>query len=64
MTVLNFIWIGYYDYNFKAATMEFNPIPKYVWMIAAFNMFIAYTLDGIDGKQARRIGLSGPVSLN
>lgn len=44
LTVLNFILIGYYDYHFKAATLESNPIPKVVWIVAAFNMFIAYTL--------------------
>ena len=61
LTVVNFILIGCYDYHFKAATFESNPIPKVIWIIAAFNMFTAYTLDGLDGKQARKIGISGPV---
>lgn len=30
-------------------------------MMAAINLFIAYTLDGIDGKQARRTGTSTPL---
>lgn len=29
--------------------------------MAAINIFLAYTLDGVDGKLARRIGLSGPL---
>lgn len=55
--------LSYYDYHFYAGTMEPGtvPIPRWVWAMAAINIFLAYTLDGIDGKQARRIGLSGPL---
>lgn len=38
-----------------------KPVPSWVWLCTAVNIFLAYTLDGIDGKQARRIGLSGPL---
>ncbi|XP_053693053.1 ethanolaminephosphotransferase 1 isoform X2 [Sabethes cyaneus] len=61
LTVVNFFLIGYYDFGFTAATLERNPIPDWVWILAAINLFVAYTLDGIDGKQARRTGTSGPL---
>ncbi|XP_055638262.1 ethanolaminephosphotransferase 1 isoform X2 [Toxorhynchites rutilus septentrionalis] len=61
LTVVNFFLIAYYDYGFTAASKSPNPIPDWVWIIAAINLFVAYTLDGIDGKQARRTGTSGPL---
>lgn len=61
LTVVNFILIGYYDWDFTAANTEPNPVPSWVWFLAAVNIFIAYTLDGIDGKQARKTGTSGPL---
>ncbi|CAH2057350.1 unnamed protein product, partial [Iphiclides podalirius] len=36
-------------------------IPNYVYTISSVLIFLAYNLDGIDGKQARRIGVSGPL---
>ncbi|XP_049867883.1 ethanolaminephosphotransferase 1 [Pectinophora gossypiella] len=64
LTVLNFLLFSYYDYGFYALTDD-NPyndhIPSWVWAITAVNLFVAYTLDGIDGKQARRTGTSGPL---
>lgn len=62
-TVLNFLLLSWYDFHFYASTGEPGsvPIPRWVWGAAAVNIFLAYTLDGIDGKQARRIGLSGPL---
>lgn len=62
LTIANFILIGYYDYNFLAAdNLIPNTIPTWVFLVAAINIFLAYTLDGIDGKQARRTGTSGPL---
>ncbi|XP_005192134.1 ethanolaminephosphotransferase 1 [Musca domestica] len=62
-TALNFLLLSYYDWNFYASSgLEgTQPIPSWVWLCTAINIFLAYTLDGIDGKQARRIGLSGPL---
>ncbi|XP_030242508.1 ethanolaminephosphotransferase 1 [Drosophila navojoa] len=62
-SVMNLVLLSYYDWNFDASSGEegTTPIPKWVWLSAAINIFLAYTLDGIDGKQARRIGLSGPL---
>ncbi|CAJ0594296.1 unnamed protein product [Cylicocyclus nassatus] len=38
-----------------------HPIPNWFWLIAAIFTWIGFTLDGTDGKQARRIGASGPT---
>lgn len=61
LTVLNFFLIAYYDYDFTAADQPTNPIPDWLWLLAAINLWVAYTLDGLDGKQARRTGTSGPL---
>nr|XP_049701501.1 ethanolaminephosphotransferase 1 [Helicoverpa armigera] len=56
-----------YDYDFYAAggrpgLMEYPcEIPKWVFTFCGVLIFMAYHLDGIDGKQARRIGVSGPL---
>lgn len=50
LTVVNFFLIGYYDFGFTAATKEVNPIPGWVWILAAINLFVAYTL----GELTRR----------
>lgn len=62
-TVANFVVLSWYDWGFYSSTTNAGttPIPEWVWLMAAINIFLAYTLDGIDGKQARRIGLSGPL---
>ncbi|EDW63815.1 ethanolaminephosphotransferase 1 [Drosophila virilis] len=63
MTVVNFILIAYYDWDFKAANDKSvgNTVPGWVWTVAAINILIYYNLDGMDGKQARRTGTSGPL---
>lgn len=40
---------------------SFMQVPGWVWLACAFSHFMAHTLDGIDGKQARRTGSSGPL---
>lgn len=63
-TVLNFMLFARYDYYFYASSddkPDYPPIPRWVFAVAAFNVFMAYTLDGIDGKQARRTQTSGPL---
>lgn len=54
LTALNFVMLSYYDWDFYASTDDenYNPIPNWFWLFAAVNIFWAYTLDGIDGKQA------------
>ncbi|XP_046738583.1 ethanolaminephosphotransferase 1-like isoform X1 [Diprion similis] len=63
-TVVNFLMFASYDYYFYASSddmPEYPNIPRWVYAMAAFNIFMAYTLDGIDGKQARRTQTSGPL---
>ncbi|XP_004922523.2 ethanolaminephosphotransferase 1-like [Bombyx mandarina] len=75
LVVLNFLMLSYYDYDYYAASFSANNatlidattngyeevIPKSLWFIIAVFLFLAYTLDGIDGKQARRTQTSGPL---
>ncbi|XP_076055539.1 ethanolaminephosphotransferase 1-like [Oratosquilla oratoria] len=65
-TVANFMLLSIYDYYFFSssddpAVKQYPPVPNWVWLVCAFNHFMAHTLDGIDGKQARRTGTSGPL---
>ncbi|XP_037090756.1 ethanolaminephosphotransferase 1-like [Pollicipes pollicipes] len=65
LTVANFVMLTVYDYYFVASSTSNKPavpaIPRWVWLVAAINLFLSHTLDGIDGKQARRLGVSGPL---
>ena len=56
--------LALYDYNFTAATVTApveEQIPSWAWVGVALLLFLAHTLDGIDGKQARRTGTSTPL---
>ncbi|XP_013114241.1 ethanolaminephosphotransferase 1 [Stomoxys calcitrans] len=61
MTVINFLLLAYYDWDFAAANPAENTVPRWVWSVAALNIMLYYNLDGMDGKQARRTGTSGPL---
>ncbi|KFM77851.1 Ethanolaminephosphotransferase 1, partial [Stegodyphus mimosarum] len=64
LTLLNAILLAVYDYNFCASSDSVPtslPIPQWVWLVCAINHFLAHTLDGIDGKHARRTNSSGPL---
>jgi ethanolaminephosphotransferase len=44
-TVANFILLSIYDYSFHAADGgDYAPVPRWVWILAAFNLFMAHTL--------------------
>lgn len=64
-TLMNAVLLFYYDYHFYASSDDMrsiaSPIPPIVWLICAINLFLAHTLDGIDGKQARRTKATGPL---
>ena len=56
--------ISLYDPRFAASSDSIPsdpPVPDWVWLACAIMHFLAHTLDGIDGKQARRTGSSGPL---
>lgn len=64
LTLLNAVLLAIYDYKFCASSDSYPdlpPIPQWVWIICAINHFLAHTLDGIDGKHARRTKTSGPL---
>ena len=46
-----------YDYDFTASAKDsLHPIPNWAWALMSLLLFASHTLDGIDGKQARRTG--------
>ncbi|KAL3868920.1 hypothetical protein ACJMK2_041672 [Sinanodonta woodiana] len=61
--LVNFALLSYYDPHFYASSHhpECDPIPNWVWLVCAINNFVSHTLDGIDGKQARRTKSSSPL---
>lgn len=73
--VADFLLLTIYDYGFYASTtpgyqLEEGvykvertnaPIPNFVFVLLGIFLFIAYTLDGIDGKQARKLKVSSPI---
>lgn len=61
LTVANAGLLSYYDYRFTSALSPITEVPVWVWLVCAINHFLAHTLDGIDGKQARRTKASGPT---
>jgi len=62
-TVGAYALLTYYDNDFLASTDDpaHPPIPDWAFIATSAFIFVAYTLDGIDGKQARRTGTSGPL---
>lgn len=47
ITITTFLILSYYDASFYASSRdypEYPPIPNWVFLVAAFNVFIAYTL--------------------
>ena len=64
LTVAVFLSLSYYDPHFMLAfdaAKGNSQIPRFVWLFCAFGQFMAHTLDGIDGKQARRTGTGSPL---
>ncbi|XP_078069172.1 ethanolaminephosphotransferase 1 [Mustelus asterias] len=61
LLVLNFFMLAYFDYDFFASGAGYTHVPSWVWIAAGLLNFTAYTLDGVDGKQARRTSSSTPL---
>uniref|UniRef100_A0A7N8YM03 Ethanolaminephosphotransferase 1 n=1 Tax=Mastacembelus armatus TaxID=205130 RepID=A0A7N8YM03_9TELE len=59
--VLNFLILAFYDFDFTASGAKHEHVPSWVWVAAGIFNFLAYTLDGVDGKQARRTNSSTPL---
>ncbi|XP_040204331.1 ethanolaminephosphotransferase 1 [Rana temporaria] len=61
LLVFNFLMMAYFDPDFYASALGHNHVPSWVWIVAGLLNFTAYTLDGVDGKQARRTNSSTPL---
>ncbi|XP_039256885.2 ethanolaminephosphotransferase 1-like [Styela clava] len=64
LLVLQTAVLTFYDPYWYASASEFTeypPIPAWVWWLCVFTQFFSHTLDGCDGKQARRTGSSSPM---
>lgn len=59
--VLNFLMLAFFDFDFTASASGHVHVPSWVWVAAGLFNFLAYTLDGVDGKQARRTNSSTPL---
>lgn len=59
-TVANFVMLSWYDWGFWASStgVENNvPIPNWFWAVAAFNIFLAYTLGELHFQLLNQISI-------
>ncbi|XP_050186834.1 ethanolaminephosphotransferase 1 isoform X2 [Myiozetetes cayanensis] len=61
LLVFNFFLMAYFDPDFYASAPDHQHVPNGVWIVVGLLNFMAYTLDGVDGKQARRTNSSTPL---
>uniref|UniRef100_B4F7D7 Selenoprotein I n=2 Tax=Rattus norvegicus TaxID=10116 RepID=B4F7D7_RAT len=61
LLVFNFLLLTYFDPDFYASAPGHKHVPDWVWIVVGILNFVAYTLDGVDGKQARRTNSSTPL---
>jgi len=59
--LLNFATLIYYDPTYLAEKGGATGPPNWVYFTWAVGLFLYQTFDAIDGKQARRTGMSGPL---
>ena len=63
--MFNFALLSYYDPDYLTTYNTVGvvrpPIPRWVWLFCGVSHFVSYTLDGIDGKQARRTKSATPL---
>ncbi len=52
-----------FDYS-KIHLYMCDCVPAYVWLLGAICQFVSHTLDGMDGKQARRTKSSSPLGTD
>ncbi|XP_019392819.1 PREDICTED: ethanolaminephosphotransferase 1 [Crocodylus porosus] len=61
LLVFNFFLMAYFDPDFYASAPDHAHVPNRIWIMVGLLNFMAYTLDGVDGKQARRTNSSTPL---
>ncbi|XP_073439849.1 ethanolaminephosphotransferase 1-like isoform X1 [Dendrobates tinctorius] len=59
--VINYLLLSCYDWDYSASGIGNQHIPNWIWISAALGNFLAYALDSIDGKHARRTQSSSPL---
>ncbi|KAE8598708.1 hypothetical protein XENTR_v10016908 [Xenopus tropicalis] len=59
--LVNYFLLCFFDWNYTASGVGHEHIPNWVWISAAVGNFLAYALDSIDGKHARRTQSSSPL---
>ncbi|KAI0347934.1 Choline/ethanolaminephosphotransferase [Trametopsis cervina] len=61
MVVINFATMLYYDPTYVGQKGGATGPPNWIFFTWAAGLFIYQSLDAIDGKQARRTGMAGPL---
>ncbi|KAF8586240.1 choline ethanolaminephosphotransferase [Ramaria rubella] len=61
IVMINFATLLYYDPQFLAEYGGANGPPHWIYYTWAAGLFIYQSFDAIDGKQARRTGMAGPL---
>jgi len=63
LLVLQYAVLSFYDPVYDAVKQDSSivVIPTWVWWFSLFAQFFSHTLDGCDGKQARRTNTSSPL---
>ncbi|XP_053323976.1 ethanolaminephosphotransferase 1-like isoform X2 [Spea bombifrons] len=61
IVLVNYFILSFFDWNYTASGNGHQHIPNWVWISAALGNFLAYALDSIDGKHARRTQSSSPL---
>lgn len=55
LMLASWTFLAYHDFHFNGS------VPEWLLLVCPVLIFLGYTLDGIDGKQARITGTSGPL---
>ncbi|KAI0783172.1 Choline/ethanolaminephosphotransferase [Abortiporus biennis] len=61
MVLINFATLIYFDPEYLSEDGSSNGPPHWVYFTWAAGLFIYQSFDAIDGKQARRTGMAGPL---
>ena len=61
IVIFNFATLLYYDPLYLTERDGYTDPPRWVYFSWGIGLFLYQTLDAIDGKQARRTGMAGPL---
>jgi ethanolaminephosphotransferase len=61
LVVINFFTLLYYDSKYLTEKEGYHNPPNWVYYTWGICLFLYQSLDAIDGKQARRTGMAGPL---